>query len=211
MAEKTEKKAGIERLYTINLRKEWLSTPLPKRSKRSVRVVRNFVTKHTKSKNIKLSKGINELILKRGFKKPPGKITVEVKGDREEVLAKLPGEVIVKRKEEKPKGGMAGIKERLLSEKGGEQGASPVTKRDLKETIKKKVAEETTKEKVKEIAERVEKEEKPSEKPEEPKKEEKPAENPKEEEKELEGKKADEKEPEKNKKKEEKPSKEEKK
>ncbi len=207
MAEKTEKKGGIERLYTINLRKEWLKAPLPKRSKRTVRTVRNFVTKHTKSKDIKLSKGVNELILKRGFKKPPGKITVEVKGDMEEVTVRLPGEVMVMKEEKKPSKGIAGLKERLLAEKG-QQGAAPVTKKDLKETIKKKVEEETTEEKVKEIAERVKKEKPPEESK---KKEEKPAEKPKEEEKKLEGKKADKKEPEKTKKKEEKPSKEEKK
>jgi ribosomal protein L31E len=184
MAEKIESK-GTERLYTINLRSEWLKVPRSMRTKKSIRVIKAYVEKHTKSKEIRISKGINELIMKRGFKKPPGKITVEVKGDLEKMQVKLPGEVIIGKKPEKPKGGMAGLKDRLLAEKT-DQGAAPITKKELKETIKKKVEEETTKEKVKEIAERVKKEAEAKEEPkteekkEEPKKEIKKKETPKE-------------------------------
>jgi ribosomal protein L31E len=115
MAEK-EKTPSIERIYTIPLRKEWLKEPRARRTKRSILAIRDFVRRHTKSKKIKISKGVNELIFSRGFKKPPGRIKIEVHGDLETVQAKLPGEVIEK-KEEKKKGGITGLKEKLTGRK----------------------------------------------------------------------------------------------
>jgi large subunit ribosomal protein L31e len=133
MAEKT---ISIERVYTIPLRSEWVKEPRSKRSNRAIRTVREFVKRHTKAKDIKLSKGVNELIFSRGFQKPPGKIKVEVSGDRESMQVKLPGEIMLEKKEKK-KGLAAGLKDRLV---GKEES------RDKKEAARKELKEKTDKE-----------------------------------------------------------------
>ena len=156
----------IERLYTIPLRKEWLKEPRAQRTKRSVRTVRLFIKRHTKADEIKISKGVNELIFSHGFKKPPAKIKVEVHGDKSRVDVKLPGEVIIKKKEEK-KSGIEGIKDRLAGKTGEDK------KEILKDAIQEKIKEETTNEKVKEALEKVQKQEAEESKKEDKSKEEK--------------------------------------
>jgi large subunit ribosomal protein L31e len=103
---------NIERIYNIPLRKEWLKEPRSRRSNRALMTVKDFVKKHTKAGEIKISKGVSDFVFSRGFKKPPGAIKVEVQGDFTKVLVKIPGEVIIK-KEEKKKTGIAGLKEKL--------------------------------------------------------------------------------------------------
>jgi len=167
MAEKT-KTSEIERIYTIPLRREWLKEPRSKRSKRARGEVEKFLRKHTKSKEIKLSSGVNELLFSRGFKKPPGKIKVEVKGNFESVQAKLPGEVI--EKEGKKKTGIAGLKERFIKTEKEER------KEESKKKIEEKAKETTSEGEAKETAEMVKKGEKTEEKKEtegKPKREEK--------------------------------------
>ncbi|MEE9322991.1 MAG: 50S ribosomal protein L31e [Candidatus Aenigmarchaeota archaeon] len=118
---------GIERIYTIPLRRDWLKEPRSTRSSRAIRKIKDFVRKHTKAKEIKVSKGVNEYIFSRGFKKPPGKIKVEVKGDFAKVNVKLPGEVIIEKKEKKK--GIAGLKQRLTG-KTGEEKEKPEEKEE---------------------------------------------------------------------------------
>ena len=151
MAEKT---SDIERIYTINLRREWLKEPRSKRSNRALREIEKFLMKHTKSKEIKISKGINELVFSRGFKKPPGKIKVEVKGDFETVQAKLPGEVVARKEEKKTR--VAGLKERFMKK----EGETESKKEELKKKVEEKIKETTSEEKIKEAAEKVKGEEK---------------------------------------------------
>ena len=141
----------IERIYTIPLRKEWLKEPRAKRSNRAIRTVKLFVKKHTKAEDVKISKGVNELIFARGFKKPPGKIKIEVKGDPMKVTAKLPGEVIIEKDEKKT--GVAALKDRLTGKSG------EAKKDELKSKLEEKVKEATSDEKVKEAIEKVKKQE----------------------------------------------------
>ena len=138
----------IDRIYIIPLRTNYSKEPRSKRSNRALRKIKEFVRKHAKTKEMKISRGLNELIFSRGFKKPPGKIKVEVKGNLSGVLIKLPGEIIVK-KEEKQKKGIAGLKERLTGK----------TEEKKKSAVEEKVKEATSEEKVKEAAEKVKKEE----------------------------------------------------
>lgn len=152
-----EKANEIERIYTIPLRREWLKEPRSKRSNRALRTVKEFVRKHTKVKGIRISKGVNELLFSRGFKKPPGRIKVEVKGDFETVEVKLPGEVTVK-KEEKKKG-IAGLRERLTGKPGEEK----------KEAEEKETEEKEEKTEEKKEPEKKESKENPKEKKEEKK------------------------------------------
>lgn len=139
MAEK-----AIEKVYTIPLRSGWVNEPRSKRSNRAIRDVKAFVAKHTKSKDVKISKGINELIFARGFQKPPPRIKVEVAGDLESVRAKLPGEAIEEMIEKKS--AMSGLRDRL----GGKGKGKEAAKKELKEKIEK----EFTKEKIDEMVEK---------------------------------------------------------
>jgi large subunit ribosomal protein L31e len=156
MADKT-KDSNFDRVYTINLRRSWVEAPRSKRANDAMKEIQKFVAKHTKSKEVKVSKGVNELIFKRGFSKPPGKITVEVKGDREHVQVKMIGEVIVRKEEKKAAGGIAGLKDRLSSKEGSDK------KEKIKKAVEKAAATETTPEKVKKAAARVAKAEKKEE------------------------------------------------
>lgn len=124
----------IERIYTIPLRREWLKAPRSRRSNRALRTVREFVSRHSKAKEVRISRGVSELIFSQGFKKPPGRIKVEVRGDFTKVDVKLPGEVIAK-KEEKKKG-VAGLKERLTG-----RGEGKTTKEEPKERAEEKAKE----------------------------------------------------------------------
>jgi len=151
MAEKTSEAKGIERIYTIPLRKSFLKEPRSKRSKRARSEVEKFLKRHTKSNKIKISKGLNELIFSRGFKKPPGKVKVEVKGDFETVQAKLPGEVIQKKEEKRTR--VSGLKERFM--KTDEERR----KDEMKSKVEEKIKEATSEEKIKEAVEKVKKEE----------------------------------------------------
>jgi len=145
-----ETKTGVEAVYTINLRRSWLKEPRSKRSNRAIREIRGFVTKHTKSKEVKISKGVNELVFSHGFKKPPGKIKVEVKGDFESVQVKIPGEVIEQTKQKARKTGIEGLKDRLTGKE---------KKEALEKAIQKKVDEQSTKENVEKIVEKIKKQE----------------------------------------------------
>lgn len=141
----------IERIYTIPLRSSWLKEPRVSRANRSIRTIRVFLEKHTKAKDMKISKGINEMIFAHGFKKPPGKITVEVKGNRDLIQVKLPGEKI-ELKKAAPAKGIAGLRERLAGkaaegkpkeEKAEEKKEAPETEK--KEEPKKEVKTEEKK------------------------------------------------------------------
>lgn len=148
MAEKTE------RVFTIPLRKEWLKEPRSKRSNRAMRTVREYVRKHTKAKAIKISKGVNEFMFSSGFKKSPGKIKIEVEGNIELMNVKIPGEVIIKKREKKT--GVAGLRERL-SGKAGENKKEEI-KPEAEEKIKEAISEEKAKESAEKAKERESKE-----------------------------------------------------
>lgn len=66
-----------ERLYVVPLRDAYRA-PLTKRAKVAIRIVREFVTRHTKSGVVKVAPEVNELIWSRGIKRPPRKLRVRV-------------------------------------------------------------------------------------------------------------------------------------
>lgn len=139
---------NIERIYNIPLRREWLKEPRSRRSNRALMTVKNFVKKHTKAEEIKISKGVSDFVFSRGFKKPPGTIKVEVQGDLTKVFVKIPGEVIIK-KEEKKKTGIASLKEKLTGKPEEEK-----KEETPKEEDKTKEAEERAKKETKEKEEK---------------------------------------------------------
>ncbi len=63
-----------------------------KKTKKAVTALRQFLSKHMKSDNIKLGKELNQYLWKHGIKNPPHHVKVNVsKDDKGEVKAELFG------------------------------------------------------------------------------------------------------------------------
>lgn len=77
-----------ERIYTIPLT-EALKKARRKRVPYAIRLVRSFIETHTKSKNVKLGKFLNEAVWTRGIRKVPRKVRVKVIRVGSEVRAEL--------------------------------------------------------------------------------------------------------------------------
>ncbi|MEM2936897.1 MAG: 50S ribosomal protein L31e [Candidatus Bathyarchaeia archaeon] len=77
-----ERKIIEERIYTIPLGRAWVS-PRNRRTPRAVRIVRDFIQRHMKPKNLLLSNEVNERIWSRGIQKPPRRIRVRAAKDEE--------------------------------------------------------------------------------------------------------------------------------
>ena len=89
MAKKKEVKI-LERTYNVPLRKEYRKVPRWKKTKKAVSALRQFLIKHMKSEDVKLSKELNEKLWKHGIKNPPHHVKVTVtKNDKGEVRAEL--------------------------------------------------------------------------------------------------------------------------
>jgi len=71
-----------EKVYTFSFRKAWIA-PRGKRSPRVIRMLKDFVKRHTKSEEVLISNEVNELIWARGIQKPPRKLRVKVVKDKE--------------------------------------------------------------------------------------------------------------------------------
>jgi|GEM_PF-292683 len=72
--------ANLERIYTIPLR-EAFEHNRSTRAKRAVKVVREFALRHMKAETVKVSEGVNSLILRDGIQKPPRRIKVRIVKD----------------------------------------------------------------------------------------------------------------------------------
>ena len=139
----------LERVYTINLGKVWLS-PNNQRAKRAINMIKEFATHHMKSENVKIEEDVSHLVWARGIRHPPRKIRVKLSKDDD-------GNILISKYEE----------EKKIEEKSKEKKAEKkITKKEEKkveetpkETIETKV-EETQKEK----KEEKKVEEKPAEK-----------------------------------------------
>ncbi len=79
---------GKEMVYRIPLR-EAFDVPVTKRARKAVKIVRDFLVRHTKAKEIKIGASINETIWKRGIKKPPRSVKVKVTKEEDVVKASL--------------------------------------------------------------------------------------------------------------------------
>ena len=71
-----------ERIYTIPLRRAWVS-PRKKRAPRAIHLIKNFVQKHMKPEVLILSNELNERIWNKGIEKPPRRIRVRATRDTE--------------------------------------------------------------------------------------------------------------------------------
>ncbi|PIN87822.1 hypothetical protein COV12_01800 [Candidatus Woesearchaeota archaeon CG10_big_fil_rev_8_21_14_0_10_32_24] len=113
----------IERVYNVPLRKEFMKVARWKKTKKAVTALQQFLAKHMKTKNVKLSKELNEHVWKHGIKNPPHHVKVTVSKDENGVAhAELFGETVVatpkkKAKKETPKAEKkADVKEEATTE-----------------------------------------------------------------------------------------------
>jgi large subunit ribosomal protein L31e len=107
----------MERTYTIPLRKEFLKSPKYKRAKKSVIAVREFLSRHMRSDNVKLGRYLNLELWKHGINNPPSRVRVSVnKDDKGVVTAELVG-APVEQKVEAPKSVLEKVKEKVVGKR----------------------------------------------------------------------------------------------
>jgi large subunit ribosomal protein L31e len=104
-----------EKIFTVNLKKEFMKNARWKRSSRASREIRRFLERNMKSENVKIDSSINKAIWVSGDQKPPkklkiravkdddGKVTAELFGATVEQPTEKPEEKKEHKKEEKPK------------------------------------------------------------------------------------------------------------
>ena len=94
MAKKKEETAKtiLERTYIIPLRMETLKAPAYRKAKKAITAIREFISRHMKSSDIKIGRYLNLKIWEHGIKNPPNKIKVTaVKDDKGAVFVELEG------------------------------------------------------------------------------------------------------------------------
>lgn len=81
----------LEREYTIPLRTAWKGART-NRAEKAIRVIRQFAKRHMKPSEIKIENEVNEAIWSKGIQKPPRKIRVLMKKDKDDIVTvSLPG------------------------------------------------------------------------------------------------------------------------
>ncbi len=80
--EEVEEEIVEERIYTIPLRRAWIS-PRKKRTPRAVRLVKSFIQRHMKPETLVMSNEVNERLWSRSIQKPPRRIRVRAVRDTE--------------------------------------------------------------------------------------------------------------------------------
>lgn len=139
---KKETSVSEERIYIIPIRREWLKVPRNQRGKRAVNVVRNFLSRHMHSDDIRLSQKLNERIWKSGIKKPPSKVKVKVSVKDGIVTARLPEEIEITKGEKKGK--LEGLKKKMVGVKKGETKGAVKSETQESPGTKEKDASEKT-------------------------------------------------------------------
>jgi large subunit ribosomal protein L31e len=89
-----EKQNLIERIYTVPLKKAWI-TPKQRRAKKAMSIIRQFAERHMKSSEIIISPELNEKVWSKGIESPPRRIIVKmIKDEGGIVTISLPIEEI---------------------------------------------------------------------------------------------------------------------
>ena len=68
----------MEKIITINLRKLLVKEPNWKRADAASQILKKILQKRTKANKIKINKGLNEFIWRRGIKNPPAKLRIKL-------------------------------------------------------------------------------------------------------------------------------------
>ncbi len=117
----------LERIYTIPLGEAY-QTVRPKRAKRAVMIVRDFISRHMKSSAVSVSNALNSYIWKKSRQKPPRRVKVRALKEDAKVRVYLHDE-----QEQKPKKAPAKKEEKPPAE--GAKSASDAPK-PPKEAVK---------------------------------------------------------------------------
>ncbi len=148
----------MEREYVIPLRREFQKAPRYKKASKSIRAIKEFVSKHMKTDKVVIGKYLNQEIWKNGPKNPPSKVSVKVVKEEDKVRVELVGAPEEPVKEEKPK--KKGLKEKIQD--NAIEIGTPKEEKPTKEIPKEKP-------KIKEPKKEEKKETKPKKKAEVPK------------------------------------------
>ena len=81
----------LERAYTIPLRKQWLKVPKYRRAEKAVIAVRQFLSQHMKSADVRIGRELNKKLWKQGMQSPPHHVRVSVVKEDGTVFAELFG------------------------------------------------------------------------------------------------------------------------
>ncbi|MEM5879175.1 MAG: 50S ribosomal protein L31e [Candidatus Aenigmatarchaeota archaeon] len=78
-----------EKILTLNLRKELAKARRVKKANRITALLKKKIQRMFKGLDVKIDKGVNEEIWKRGAKKPPAKFKLKLKKDEKTVKVEL--------------------------------------------------------------------------------------------------------------------------
>jgi large subunit ribosomal protein L31e len=126
--------SDLERVYIIPL-KDAYEKPRTRRAYYTVKIIREFAKRHMKADQVKISKGVNETIMRDGIQKPPRKIKVKIIKENTVARVFLFDEKIEKPEEKKQE------KKQATSEKENKQKEETKTEQK-KEAEQKNTAEE---------------------------------------------------------------------
>ncbi|MBN1896725.1 MAG: 60S ribosomal protein L31 [Candidatus Aenigmarchaeota archaeon] len=101
MAEKKAKMSTDEKIYNIPLRSSYKSGTRIERTKKSVKAVKEYVTKHTHTPEVRISEKLNTTLWSGGAKKPLHKITVKVTISEGTASVRLPDEITLAEEKKK--------------------------------------------------------------------------------------------------------------
>ena len=94
MAKKKEEssKVVLERAYVVPLHKQTLKVPPFRKAEKAAKTLREFISKHMKSDDVKIGRHLNMKLWEHGMKNPPHKIKVIAsKDDKGKVFVELEG------------------------------------------------------------------------------------------------------------------------
>jgi len=139
---------ALERLYTIPLRKEFMKAPIYRRTKKAVKALKQFISRHMKVpvEKVKVCKHLNEFLWQNGPKNPPCRVKVKTRKIEDIAQVELPeyefektkAELEAEKKAKKPEAKEAKVEtkpetEEKIEEKAKEEKAS----QELEEKIAK--------------------------------------------------------------------------
>lgn len=83
----------LERIYTVPLRDAYEASRR-RRAKRAINILKEFAQRHMKAEDIRISEGVNQLIWSRSAERPPRRIKVVMRKDKDGIVrVMLPEEV----------------------------------------------------------------------------------------------------------------------
>ncbi|OYT43603.1 MAG: 50S ribosomal protein L31e [Candidatus Aenigmarchaeota archaeon ex4484_56] len=77
-----------EKIYIIPLRKA-KRKPRSRRANAAIKIIREYLQRHTKTENIKIENNVNEYVWERGMHKIPRKVKVKTLKKKDGVYAEL--------------------------------------------------------------------------------------------------------------------------